>query len=400
MDYSTGYMIQDIFGYLFYWYMNFNLVIRIALITIVLLFIAYTTLLISIFIKERYRSRRKTIRKRLTDSYVPYIKEAINDNNKRYTSQEISVNMNLHNRDFNVIEFRIFLEILFDLLKKYRDSPNFSRYNLRIVAEAIKLNAFLEKEIVYGSSKRRYVAITYAISFCVFIDIPDKSFKYLLASRVSEVRRAAKIGYMLFKDYDPFKYLRDDFDEDFCFWDKMQIHHVFDLRVREGRPIPNFEDFYRESQNPLMRIFFIEEIEAFNQTGSIPFLMEILQHLYRPRFVARNDYEIELTNAVINALGTMHYAAIEPILITNYNINSEKIRLAIINAMGKICSGKSLSFMKEIFKNESETIKVAIARAVYADKQNGGIVLQEMDDETDEFGKLTIAQIKSPYMVA
>lgn len=400
MDYSTGYMIQDIFGYLFYWYLNFSLVIRIALITILFLFIAYAALLSKIFVMERYRSRRKKIRKRLVADYMPYVREIINDDSRQYTRQEVREMMNLVNRDFKVLEFRILMELLFDIVKECRNSPTFSRYNLRIVAEAVKLDGFMEKEIVYGSSRRRYLAITYAISFCVFIDIPEKSLKNLLFSRVSEMRRAAKVGFILFKDYDPFKYLRDDFDEDFCYWDKMQLHYAFDLRAKEGRPIPNFEDFYRESQNNKMRIFLIEEIELFNQIGSIPFLMEKLQYLYRPRLVPRTDDEIEMTKAVIHALGTMRHADIESVLRDNYNTNSEDIRLTIIEAFEKISSGESLTFMKEIFPGEDKNVKVAIARAVYADKQRGAQVLQQMEDEADEFGKMVIAQIKAERLMA
>ena len=74
---TTGYIIQDVFGYLFYWYKNYPLVIRIALISILIVTTIYIGLFIRIIIKEINASRRNRLKVKLKKEIIVKIEEII-----------------------------------------------------------------------------------------------------------------------------------------------------------------------------------------------------------------------------------------------------------------------------------------------------------------------------------
>lgn len=247
-------------------------------------------------------------------------------------------------------------DILTDIVLSVKNSVykqgELNEINYRNCLEALRLMGFWEKRIrTSGLDKRREaLQIVGQMDNGVNSGILSKSTfhknKYL--------RKTARDLHTSQDNYNPFKFMEENFDEAFTQLDKLRLHSTLVKRSRENK-LPNLLRWINNSKNPSYIVFILREVAFFNQQEAAPTLMTMLD---------RNENR-DIRAQIILTIGALGYKEAIPNLKERFALESVSVREAIITTMGKIQESDVLSFLVQTYESTDDAnLKFSIARAI------------------------------------
>lgn len=185
------------------------------------------------------------------------------------------------------------------------------------------------------------------------------------------IRKTARDLYTSQDTYHPFRFMEENFDDEFTQLDKLRLHATLIKRSNEGK-LPNLMRWVNSSRNPNYIIFILKEIGYFKQYEVAETLMTFLEkHENR-----------EVRAQAVLTLGELNDHACALDLIARYALESTVVRIAIIKTMGKLKSKVTLSFLVDAYRaTEDANTKLLIARAIKNHDQEGDLVLRQLQGE-------------------
>lgn len=246
---------------------------------------------------------------------------------------------------------------------------NLNELNYRNCLEALRLMGFWEKRMrTSGLSKRR-------TALQVMSDMDNGVNSGILSKSMfhkdKDLRKTARDLYASQENYNPFRFMEENFDEAFTQLDKLRLHATLVKRSQEIK-LPNLFRWINNSRNVNYIQFIIQEIGFFKQKESCSSLLGM----------AGSQENRGIRAQIILTLGDLEYNEGIPELISRFSLESSSVREAIVKAMGKLKSNKVLPFLTDTYCfSEDDNLKMLIARSIKAQGKEGEILLLHLQEE-------------------
>lgn len=236
-------------------------------------------------------------------------------------------------------------EILTDLItaiKKGKKGKKINEKNYTTVLDAFALTLFWENNLRTRNLKKNKDALRKLES--LGRKIPSSSLAYRVEERNRDLRKHVKSGFIHYASYDNFKFLEDDFDDDFNPLDEMRIHAALRERAKQ-KQLPLLMRWVNTAENETYKCFLIDEIGFFKQTESCQHLLD----LYRE--TRSNPVKAK----IVQTLGTLKYTQALTEFSESYGSVPESVQICIIDAMGQFETPETLLFLEKIYHQSANT---------------------------------------------
>ncbi|MGV3546049.1 MAG: HEAT repeat domain-containing protein [Pedobacter sp.] len=318
--------------------------------------------------EELYPLQRKFVLERLSEEEILISEAVLSD----YTEQIGKLNNKTYAPLITAIE---------DLIKS--DESVIANKNYRNIIRGLKIEEFLVKKLDFSNTRERLR--TFQSLSIMDLTVPDSSILPHTYSKNPFLRKESRSSYLAISNHDPFKFF-DQQDNNLNFWD--QINLLEQLEAHHKHNLPNFSKWILYSKNSSQLSFIIKAVAYFNQTISVPSLVNLID---------TEDHEIR--KEAIVALGEMRIFDVEDKLKTIYYHQPVICQNAIIEAILSINSGDSLDFLKSIYSgaNNLDTKKL-IAEVIYKYNTEGKMYIESLYAKETGFNRLIIEHIKNPLI--
>lgn len=373
--------LQYYIYYIYYSFLGFPFIIRLVTVAITVFILIFIILSLK-FIKinnEHYKKINTC--NELKKRYSKLINTIITSKDN-YSEKYIETMINGSHKNLNVKEIKILTNLL---LKIHNESDYINKNNLRNLTDFFKLKQFWENKLKYGNISVKQKALRKLDELDIFVSgSVITPFTY---NSNPFLRKMARYYYMHHSNNNPYKFLDEDFDSTFNYWDKIEIHRIFNEKINEG--LPNFAQWIKKSDNTDFKCFMIDEIAFFKKKENIPFLLE---HI--------NDPDIQIRKHIIDALGELNCTEVEETILRTYELQPNTVKISIIKAIAKLNTGKALIFLKDAFYNSfDDENKIIIANTIYNYNSEGKEMFNKMKKENNnDFINLIFEHVTNPLI--
>jgi hypothetical protein len=357
---------------------TFPLIIQITVLLTVGFIIATFALIITIYtIRKKYNKLQKKLKKS-----VPEIKSLFED--VLFTDKKIS-EKDIYDKFENIVGNvnKESLDIAVDILVEFKNENKESeRYSFLI--NALKIVEHLERKFDSRSNSEKMDAFQEA--FVLNLNKFDSKVLHYAYSKNSKIRSEARNSHLALSSNDPYRFF-DEFDGDLTKWDEIELMQYLKLQNTRGN-LEGLGKWINYSKNDSLVVFLIKMVGFFEQKGIDDILIEKLE-----------DTNEKIRAEAIFTLGALDLKDTEQTLIDRYYTEPEICQIAIVKTIKKFNSGKSLSFLQEIF-NESNNIdiKKLIAEAILNYSYEGKIAFQNLKNSLKGFDLIILKHVETPLI--
>lgn len=324
------------YSYLYNIFIGFPLVVRISVAVIMVSALVGIVLFFTILVIYRGKVKERKVLHNLKVKYRDHIKD-IGRDPVVYTPEQICDVMEYDKKKpLKLEEKRLLTMLLVDFKVDLGDSIN--RRNFHNIVLAFDLPQFFEREIQFSKVKNR----TRILMWIRYLEESISSAVLIpqLYNRNAQIRKAAQATFMWDSPADPFRFFDNaNFDANYRPWDKVDIHNIFENRIRWGRNIPTVSQWVASPKNEAVKPLFASEIRYWKKEEECPYLLDSF-------FETDN---MELRCEIAHTLGVMKYKDAEKKMIDSYTMQPEKVKQAIILSVTTMKSGLSLSFLRNAY---------------------------------------------------
>lgn len=306
-------------------------------------------------------------------------------NSSIYEKEEILRLLEVNIKKFKNWKSDYVTDVLLDVKSTLYKAGQFNEINYKNCLEALRLMGFWEKRIRYSRYDKRKEALLVMGEFDNGVNsgILSKSTFH----KNKEIRKVARDLYTNQDRYNPFRFMEENFDEEFTQLDKLRLHSTLIKRSNEGN-LPNLLRWVHSSKNPKYIIFILKEIGFFKQFGASENLL-ILLDKYENR-----DIRVQ----IVETLGALSCLEAVPKLIDRYQLETSVVRDAIIKTMAFLPCRESLHFLLDNYKSsDAVSYKLMIARSIMQHGPEGEQALKNLKNETqlskNEIENIVLAQV-------
>jgi hypothetical protein len=205
-------------------------------------------------------------------------------------------------------------------------------------------------------------------------------------SKNKRIRSEARNSYLALSTNDPYRFF-DDFEGSLTKWDEIELMQYLKQQNIRGN-LEGLGKWINYSKNDSLVIFLIKMVGFFKQKGIDDILLEKLDN---------NNAQIRAE--AILTLGELDIKETEESLIERFYTEPEICQVAIVRAIRKFNSGKSLKFLQEIFgeTNNTDTKKI-IAEAILNYSYEGEIAFQNLKNSLKGFDLLILKHVETPLI--
>ena len=362
IDYGTYAfkVVSYYFWYLCDLFVGFPLVIQICILIIML------SICVGIYLlcQTIYLYRKKHKRRKIMDKFIELYRDPmieIGNDDVVHEPDEIAEMMNYDRRNqMSVTEKRLLVQMIADTKTEITDTrtdagETINRTNFHNIITAFGLKSFFETELQFSRIKYKVRALTWVR----FLEesVPDAVVTPLLYSRNNDLRKAAQAYFMWNSAVEPFRFFDDgDYDRYYRDWDKIDIHSILANRRKAGLTIPNVSQWVKDSRNEMLKPLFASEIRYLNKTEECGELFDT--------FIRTSN--IDLKREIACTLGKMKHTDDEQNLVDAYKTQVEPVKVAIINAIVDMGTGRQVRFLEQCYDEAGDySVKFAAATALY-----------------------------------
>lgn len=360
--------------------LSYPLIIQVAIFFILFGVAATVSFMIIVMVLNRKRAKSENKSADL-DPRMEHFFQQIIFSDKKYSIIEIT---DQYNSEFGKIKKSDYICITkaLEQIKNKVELVDQHLTNFEECLYAFKVVDYLEGKLDSSNTREKLNALHLLAN--LGIKISESKILPNAYAKNSSLRKESRASYMALSTNDPFKF----FDEltNLNQWNQMSLMMQFKKHHKDN--LPNFNKWIKYTKNNEQIIFFIRMIEHFKQESSVDCLIELLDH---------DDHEVR--NEAIMALGKMLYTPIEDKLKEIFTFQPEECQSSIIQAISLLNTGKSLEFLKEIYKKESNyENKKLIAEAIYNYGEEGRLYFEILENLETGFNLLILEHVKNPLI--
>lgn len=384
--------IADYVTYLYDNFREFAPVIKIAAISLTfsLLLIVFT--LIRIMLRGLRNRKSRKYQKRIRERYGDAMKYILSEEaDPKMTRKQIIEKLELDENDKenakllkNDKERLAFCRVLY----RYRISDDAAlgrRGNLHVLLDIFDLPQFLENTVNKGSLKLKAEVLIMLRAFK--LPVNQWIANQLLNSRRLRLRRLAMYASIMSSSNTDLEYFESDFfDDHCCTYDEIQLGYVLERRKSMRRKIPNLAQLAALQKNPGTQAVFVRLMHQFEQKEYCADLEEL--------FSRGNK---ELMHEICRTWGYLGYTEGEQILQDVIMTQSDDTKVAIMHALTRLNTGKSLNVIVDGYRNSGDPhVRYEALRCLYSYGPEGRRKFEELKLEAPEHEKMFFEFFTNP----
>lgn len=377
--------ISEYVTYLYDIFREFAPVIKIAAIslTLSLLLIIFTLFRIAF---RSFRNRKwNKCRKKLEDRYGEGIKHILSEEaDPKMTRRQITELLDLDESDVknnkllkNDKERLSFCRIVY----RHRiadDAAVDRKQNLHILIDIFGLQPFMENIVNHGSMKLKAEVLIMLRAFK--LPINQWISNQLLNSRRLRLRRLSMYASIMSSSNTDLEYFESEFFDKHCStYDEIQLGYVLERRKSMNRKIPNLAQLALLQKNPTTQAIFVRMMHQFDQKEYCADLEELF---YR-------SSDKELVQEICRTWGYLGYTDSEPMLQKVLITQSDDTKVAIMHALTRMGTGKSLHVLHDGYQNNGDPhVRYEALRCLYSYGPEGRAKFHELESAASEKDKM------------
>jgi hypothetical protein len=349
---------------------------------------AFSVLLIIIMIATLFylsyqKKRRKKLNRRIEKRFGKGIDFMLSeDSRKRMSRYEIADVFEIDRENVgkellkNNREKEAFVDYFYQLFITVR-SESANRDNITTFLFLFGIPEFLEKEVSLRSMKKkvRYMSMIRTFKLPVSPWVINK----LLSSKYLRVQRMAMYSnIMLSSDSDLDYFETDFFDKHCCIKDEIELAYSLQRRRKAGRKLPNLARWANLQKNERSQCMFVRLMRRFNQLQYCDQLTELYKTQPRKK---------KLIEEISRTWGYLNYSDGEDLLVDALLIQPDDTKVAIMHALTRFATGKSLGALLEGYYNTTNPhVRFEAIRCIYNYGEEGRAKFNELKQnalETD-----------------
>lgn len=357
---------------------TFPLIIQITIVLTLFFILATLALVITVYtIRRRHHRLQKKLENNLPE--VTKLFEDILFKDTKFTELEVFRFFEDIVGEVNRETLDIAIDVLVDFKNKRRESE---KYLLIINA----LNIVEHLETKFDSRSNSEIIDAFQEAYVLNLNKFDSKILRYAYSRNRQLRIEARNAYLALSTNDPYRFF-NEFDRELSKWDEIELMQYLKLQNERGN-LEGLGKWINYSKNDSLVIFLIKMVAFFKQRGIDEILVEKLE-----------DENAFVRAEAIKAFGELDIQETEQELIDRYYTEPEICQVAIIQTIRKFNSGKSLSFLQEIFleSNNTDTKKI-IAEAILNYSEEGKIAFQNLKNALSGFDLLILKHVETPLI--
>lgn len=357
---------------------TFPLIIQITVVLTLFFIIATLALIITIYtIRRRHNRLQKKLKNSVLD--IRTLFEEILFTDKKFSEQEISERFENIVGAVNKESLNIGVDILVEFKNEDKESEKYT-----LIISALGIVRHLENKFDSRSNSEKMDAFQEA--FVLNLNKFDSKVLQYAYSKNKRIRSEARNSYLALSTNDPYRFF-DDFEGSLTKWDEIELMQYLKQQNIRGN-LEGLGKWINYSKNDSLVIFLIKMVGFFKQKGIDDILLEKLDN---------NNAQIRAE--AILTLGELDIKETEEALIERFYTEPEVCQVAIVRAIRKFNTGKSLKFLQEIFgeTNNTDTKKI-IAEAILNYSYEGEIAFQNLKNSLKGFDLLILKHVETPLI--
>lgn len=295
------------------------------------------------------RKRKEKIYQELKNAYQEELKTLI------FTRQELNQENILRQLKiapdfpFTYTQKLLFINLLVELRMLTALTPS-TLNNMQQIIRALGLYEFMENRLISGKDEDKLKIIQ--ATRLLHIEISDSLMTRLINHRSAELRKAARLYYILSNEEDPFRYFEENTTPENVFlpWDKLEMHQLFEDCNAMHKKIPSFIPILNRIKDKMLTSFFIKETAYWGNSKDMDNLMTYL-----------DSEEETYRKATVESISLRNIQYAETLLKERYYRQPEHIKRSILYALYQTSPTNSVSFFKEAYENTASLFTKRIA---------------------------------------
>ena len=245
---------------------------------------------------------------------------------------------------------------------------------------------YLEKEVSLGRTKHKVNALSMMRAFKM--QISPWIINKLLNSQYLRVRRLAMYSTIMSSSDSALDYFETDFfDKNCCIKDEIELAFSLQRRRKMGLKLPNLARWAHIQSNERTQCMFVRLMRRFNEVEYCGQLKDLYGQSKKKKLIE----EISRT------WGYLHYLDCEDLLIEALLTQPDDTKVAIMHAMTRLGTGKSLGALLDGFKNTTNPhVRYEALRCLYNYGPEGRAVFHELEQNAVEADKKYFAFFNNP----
>lgn len=215
-------------------------------------------------------------------------------------------------------------------------------------------------------------------------NISGTAVSHKLYSNNNSIRKHAKSVFMKFSSSNAFRFLENDFDDDFNSLDEVRIHTSLRNKAKI-EPLPLLIKWVNLAKNEKYKAFLIREIGYFKQNDSAPRLIEMYLD---------ND-SIIIRKQLVETLAKLKSRDAVSVFINDFEFNEQTVQNSIIDALGSIGGKEAVDFLDTLYHHSlNKESLVRILNQIYLADSQGTIYTKIKENAQTDFEKAVIAYVE------
>lgn len=267
---------------------------------------------------------------------------------KEYSEEQIKSELNINEETkFSYKHKLLLIDLFIELRMQISINPHTLR-NLHNCIMVFDLQNFMEDRLISGKDSEKLKVIQ-AIRI-LHINATDSYVTRIINHRDKDLKKAARLYYIISNDDDPFMYMEGKNDNSFNEWDMMETHQIFEDCMNINKKLPSFIPAISNTNNKSTARFFIMETAYWGTEKEMKYLEKFLD----------SDDEI-LKKSTLESISLRKIKGLESKLKDIYYKQPEEIKRVILYTLLIISPEESVSFFKEAFDNTSSQLTKRMA---------------------------------------
>lgn len=342
--------LEYYFGYVYYRFLEFSLVIKIAAIGVSVCILILLFTLLRLLVATLKRRKMNKIYKRLDERYGETVNFIVSpESPDRMTRKEMLNELDLTEDDVqgrDILEDNRAKLAMSRLIYKAVISEDASLErigNLHLLLRIFRIQDFLEN--LAAKEVMRYKSEALLMLRAFKLPVNPWIANRLMNSKKVRVRRLAMYASIMAGSNKDLEYFESEFfDNNCCLYDEIQLGYVLQRRRSSKRKIPNLASLALHQTNPSTQSVFVRLMRYFNQAEHCAELEEL--------FMMNSDNE--LVEEISRTWGYLHYTEGEEMMQEMIITQNDDIKITIMHALARLKTGKSLQILVDGYFNSTD----------------------------------------------
>lgn len=329
--------------------------------------------------------RRKSIQKsyrQLKDRYFEKLKD-ICTRNREITETEIKDILNINDDSgFTYSEKLLLIDMLLELKMNITLNQNSMR-NIQNSINVFRLKEFMEERLIKGKDSEK-LKIIQAVRF-LQINIADSYITRLINHRDKDLRKAARLYYIISNDEEPFRYMEGKGGNDsFLTWDMLETHQIFEDCRSINKSLPSFIPAMKQVNSNSIAEFFIKETAYWGTDKEMKYIIDNL-----------NSEDEKIVKSALESISLRKTKGEENKLKEIYYEQPENIKRVILFTLLTTSPESSIRFFGEAFDNTSSQLTKRMAlQCLWKAGEEGKKQFAMLEEKTDRKNKILFLHVK------